>query len=505
MSNTLNQVGPTNLTPANSFCVDVADILRRIFVATVLAVTAMSSIAANEASVTNSKAVAPDWQEEFAYLTGMQAYVYGFPAILYSGLRYQWVKSGQGPVSMGVNEYWHSRTLSDPKMQYGGSPNLETPYSLAFIDVTREPVVLTVPENPENRYYTLQLIDFYSDTVGYIGQRATRNVGGDYLLAGPGWKGKTPKGIKGVYRSWTPWLMIAGRTFSDGSEADMAKMRKFQDAYKIAPLSVYGNPAMKWTPGREVLTAWPKSDPLGAFKTMNAAMKENPPQARDDALMKQFSLVGLGPLAKSDIDALDPAIKRGLQRAIVDAHSLLGRVAQAGGSIVGATKVRNNWFYGASNWGRMAESGDFLGRAGTQAFSGITEHQIEETVKLRTFLDSDGRPLNGDNRYVIRFSKDEIPVAKSFWSVTLYDEKFNLVYNDAGRYSFGDKVPGLIYGKDGSLEIYIQPDRPDGNKAANWLPSAKGKDFNLFLRAYFPGPHLLDQSYVAPPVRKVAN
>ena len=153
----------------------------------------------------------------------------------------------------------------------------------------------------------------------------------------------------------------------------------------------------------------------------------------------------------------------------------------------------------------MAADGDFLGRAGSQAYSGITEHLIEETVKMRTFVDADGARLNGDNRYVIRFTKEEIPEAHSFWSVTLYDEKFNLVFNEAGRYSFGDKVPGLIYGKDGSLEIYIQPDKPEGDKAANWLPSAKGKDFNLFLRAYFPGKSLLDQSYVAPPVRKVAS
>ena len=184
-------------------------------------------------------------------------------------------------------------------------------------------------------------------------------------------------------------------------------------------------------------------------------------------------------------------------------NALLARVATAGGSITNATKVRNNWFYGASNWGRMAADGDFLGRAGTQAFSGITEHLIEETVKLRTFADADGVPLNGDNNYVIHFSKDEIPVAKSFWSVTLYDEKFNLVYNEAGRYTFGDKVPGLQYGSDGSLTIYIQSEKPLGDKAANWLPAPKGKDFNLFLRAYFPGKTLLDQSYVAPPVRRV--
>lgn len=445
------------------------------------------------------------WNEEFAYLTGMQAYIYGFPAILYASLRWQWIESGQGPVQMAVNQYWHSRQPSDPNLQYGGSPNRETPYSLAFLDLGREPVVLTVPPNPERRYYTLQLIDFYSDTIGYVGLRATNNVPGDYLVAGPNWRGKPPKGIKGVIRSWTPWALVAGRTYADPTEEDLAKMRKFQDGYGITPLSAYGKPGASVPARKDVLDPAPKSDPLGAFKTMNAAMKENPPPARDAALMRQFALVGLGPLAKGDIEALDPAVKRGLTRAIVDGQALLGRVAKAGGSITDATRVRNNWFYGASNWGRTAESADFLARAGTQAFSGVTEHRIQETVKLRTFVDAEGEPLDGRNRYEIRFEKKDIPEAHSFWSVTLYDEKFNLVYNEAGRYSFGDKVPGLRHADDGSLTIYIQPDAPEGDKAANWLPSPRGKPFNLFLRAYLPGKALLDQSYVAPPVRKVGG
>ncbi|MBF7729082.1 DUF1254 domain-containing protein [Pseudomonas sp. N040] len=451
-----------------------------------------------------SPPAATPWNEEFAYLTGMQAYIYAFPAIMYANLRYQWIESGQGQVQMGVNQYWHSRGLSDPKLQYGGSPNRETPYSLAMLDL-REPMVLSVPANPDERYYTLQLMDFYSDTIGYVGVRATDNVAGDYLVTGPGWQGEVPKGIKGVIPSWTPWAFIAGRTYTDGSAADLLKMRAFQDGYQITPLSHYGQPAAQVAVRHDVLDVAPKTDPLGAFKTMNAVLRENPPPARDAALLTQFALVGLGPQAKGSIDELDPAIQRGLQRAIVDGQALLGRVAKAGGSITGATRTQNGWFYGPSNWGRMAADGDFLGRAGTQAFSGITEHLIEETVKLRTFVDSEGQPLNGDHHYVIHFSKEQIPLAKSFWSVTLYDQNFNLVFNEAGRYSFGDKVPGLIYGKDGSLDIYIQPEQPAGDKAANWLPSPKGKEFNLFLRAYFPGPSLLDQSYAAPAVQKVAN
>ncbi|MGH6623799.1 MAG: DUF1254 domain-containing protein, partial [Burkholderiaceae bacterium] len=153
-------------------------------------------VSAQQAPATSTAATV-SWDEEFAYLTGMQAYIYGFPAMYYAQLRYQWIESGKGPIQTAVNQYWHSRGLSDPKLQYGGSPNRETPYSLAMLDLS-EPMVLSVPPNPQKRYYTLQLTDFYSDTIGYIGLRATKNIAGDYLVVGPGWKGKTLSGIKGV-------------------------------------------------------------------------------------------------------------------------------------------------------------------------------------------------------------------------------------------------------------------------------------------------------------------
>lgn len=440
------------------------------------------------------------WNEEFAYLTGMQAFIYGYPIITFAELRAQPLPGGH---SM-VNRYFHTRHLADPAQKYGGSPNRDTAYSLAFADVSREPVVLTVPPNPERRYYSLQLCDMYSDTIGYIGVRATGNIPGDYLLTGPGWKGKVPKGMQQVIRAWTPWVAVFGRTYNDGTEEDLPRMAAFQDGYRITPLSAYRRKAQLQS-GRVPATVASRDDPLGAFKTMNAAMRENPPPAGHASMMQQFALVGLGPEARQDFGDIDPAIQRGLRRAIVDGRDLLARVAKAGGSIVGATQMRNGWFYGPSNWGRMAASGDFLGRAGTQVFSGIVEHRIEESVKLRTFVDDEGRPLNGSNRYVIHFKKEEIPVARAFWSVTLYDEHYNLASNGAGRYTFGDKTPGLKYGPDGSLTVYIQPEPPEGEKAANWLPSAGGKDFNLFLRAYFPGAAMLDQSYAAPPVRRVAE
>ncbi len=238
--------------------------------------------------------------------------------------------------------------------------------------------------------------------------------------------------------------------------------------------------------------------PLADFRTMNAAMRENPPPTADEALMRQFAQVGLGPLATTAIDDLDAATQRGLARALVDGPKLLAKVALSGGN----TKQVDGWFYGDKHWGRMAAAGDFLGRASPQAYSGIIEHWIEQSTKLRTFVDADGSDLIGQHRYVLRFGKDEIPQAHAFWSITLYDERFNMADNPIKRYGIGSLTEGLKFGEDGSLEILLQHERPAPALQANWLPTPAGK-FNLFLRTYMPGPGVMDQSYAPPPLRKV--
>jgi hypothetical protein len=231
---------------------------------------------------------------------------------------------------------------------------------------------------------------------------------------------------------------------------------------------------------------------------MNAAMLENLPPTSDDALMRQFAQVGLGPMADTPLDQLDPATQSGLARALQDGPLLLEQVALTGGN----TKQINGWFYGDKNWGRMATAGDFLGRASPQAYSGILEHWIEQSTKLRTFIDADGHDLTGANRYTLYFKKDEIPDAKAFWSITLYDERFNMIQNPIDRYAIGSLTQGLKFGDDGSIEILLQHKQPSAETESNWLPAPGGK-FNLFLRTYLPGSCVMDQSYAPPMVRKL--
>tara|TARA_R110002110_G_scaffold205066_1_gene416706 strand:- start:103791 stop:105209 length:1419 start_codon:yes stop_codon:yes gene_type:complete len=440
------------------------------------------------------------WREQFAYTTGMQAYMYGYPGLKFASIRSQWINDPSSSFASKGNAYTHYRQLVDPSYQAGTSMNRDTLYSLAFTYVGEEPLVFTFPANPENRYMTIEFTEWYTDALGYMSQRTVGNKAAAYLIHNSGWEGEIPEGIDGVLESPTPWVLAVGRTYTTNTPDDLKIANRIQDGYKIYPLSEWGkkNPR-EATPIESVLQAFPAGDPLATMKTLSAAMKENPPPARDEALVKQFGLVGIGPLAITEIDKLDQYTQRGLQRATADAQAYLQEVSEAMGSITNQNRTVNGWKYNPNNWCRMAESGDFLGRAATQALSGGIENCVEEAVKLRVFKDSNGNSLNGDKRYILKFAKDQIPKVDAFWSITLYDNNFNLALNSANKYAIRDIDPAIKYGKDGSLTIILQRDQvtdPD----VNWLPTPEGEDFNLFFRAYLPDQGFIDQSYVPPSI-----
>lgn len=433
------------------------------------------------------------WRESWAYLLGMQAYAYGYPAIYYTKLRFGMVRQPQGVINTPLNTLFHVPRLSDHNDQYGGSPMRDAIYSVAWLDVRAEPVVVHSPESGE-RYVSTQLAEFYSDLFGYVGPSVNEGRAQTALVVGPQWAGETPAGIDLVLRSPTPSVFVVARVSTPGGE-DLATARSLQAQSWVKPLSVWQAGAQ--TPEvRDVLLPFAATESLADFRTMNAAMRENLPPECDAALMRQFAQVGLGPLAETALDDLDADTQHGLARALIDGPKLLEKVALTGGN----TKQVDGWFYGDKNWGRMAEAGDFLGRASPQAFSGIIEHWIEQSTKLRTFVDAQGNDLTGQRRYTLRFEKSDIPQAKAFWSITLYDERFNLVDNPIQRYAVGSLTQGLAFGADGSLEILMQHERPAPELECNWLPVPEGK-FNLFLRTYLPGPSVMAQRYAPPMVQ----
>ncbi len=440
---------------------------------------------------------ATDWRETYAYAVGMQAIVYGFPVVKNLQQRYYMVEKPVGQVSMPVNAWYHQRNPGTSNDKYGSSIIDTLLYSAAWFDVSKEPLIVTVPDAGK-RYYGLQLMEMYSDIFGYVGLRATQNKAGSYAVVGPDWKGTLPKGLAGTLRSPTPTGMLLLRIVFDARDK-LKQTHDLQDQTVISTLSAFASNQPFVASVRDVLDPGDRQkDPLWFFTTLNRGMTENPPPAKDQPILASLASVGLGPNQSDDLSTLSEPTRAGLRRAMADGLPMLAAVAKSGGN----AKIVNQWAYGQANWGRTADSNDFLTRAATQSLAGMQEHHIEEVVKLRAHFDSQGKPLNGaDGKYTIHFAPGQIPPARSFWSITLYDERYDLAANEIGRYSRGSPDAELHYGADGSLDLLLQAQAPADALRSNWLPTPKGP-FNLFLRAYLPGESLIQQTWTPPPVTR---
>jgi hypothetical protein len=438
-----------------------------------------------------------DWREQYAYTLGMQAYIYGFPYVYMSEVRWGQVAQKVDPELLphaAVNHFWHSKVMGGPESQAGGSPNNDTLYSIAWLDLSKEPVILSVPDVGD-RYYTMEIAGFDSDNFAYVGMRTTGTKAGNYAIVGPSWNGKLPEGVQQLTPSRTPSAFILGRTLLRGPD-DLPAIRAVMAQYKLTPLSLWGKPGAQIPESYDVLKPFDrKTDPLAEWKTMNATMAENPPPSRHELLLKQFAQIGIGP--GLDVDTLDEATKRGLARAAVDGRNLLDAAIRQGAR----QKNVNGWKYPPPDMGRAGDKDDFILRAALQSLWGIVANDPAEAIYLNTSTDPDGQQLTGDNRYVIHFPKGGLPQAKAFWSITLYDARHNLVANPVKRYAIGDRDK-MKSNADGSLDIYIQNQSPGADKESNWLPAPTG-EFNLVMRSYLPGPDVQAQRWTPPPVQRV--
>jgi hypothetical protein len=435
-----------------------------------------------------------DWREQYAYTLGVQAYIYAFPWAYMPEAYWLWLQTDD--VNRRANRFAHARKLADASEEIGGAPNNDTLYSRAAIYLQEEPIILSVPET-RDRYYTMEIVDFMGDNFAYVGVRTTGTQAGDYAIVGPGWKGALPAGVKPLPASPTPWGFILGRTMVKG-ENDLPALWTIKNQYKITPLSQWGKPDAKIPEGPEIRKPLdPKNDPLADWKTINRAMVEVPPPARDAALLQWYARIGIGP--KLDVEAQEPSTQRGLARAAVDGHKLIAEAFASGD--LGGKRV-NGWRYPHPGIGRPTATGDWLFRA-IQALAGFLANDPEEAIYVPGTLDGEGKPLSGANRYVVRFEKGGLPPVNAFWSVTMYDMQANLVANPINRYSLGDRS-GMKTDKDGSLTIYLQKDSPGADKEANWLPTPAG-EFFMYLRAYLPGENLINHTWQPPLITRVGQ
>src|SRR5664279_4989098 len=342
-----------------------------------------------------------DWHGEYAYSLGLQAFVYGFPYIYNAQIRHKWVTEDKDPKFTpyaAVNEFWHASQLMDASYRDGGCPNNDTLYSIAWLDLGPEPIVLSHPDMGE-RYFTFELIGIDSNNIDYVGQRTTGSKPGNFAVVGPDWEGDLPSDVNSsIARSPSPWALIIGRTLVDG-DADVAIVQDLQQNYRLTPLSQWGMESPPRSERRDVLVPIaPEDDPPGPFKTLNAMLAENPPPAHHEIVLRQFELIGIGP--GLDVEGQPDAVKQGLIRAEVIGMAMLKQQFLSGDW---ATIV-NGWRYPPPEIGRYGD--DFLLRAADQSLAGIACNDPAEGVYLVAFTDANENTFEAGGRYTLHFAAD---------------------------------------------------------------------------------------------------
>jgi hypothetical protein len=462
------------------------------------------------------------WEEAYAYSLGIEAYIWGFPWIYLSQLAWLWTspegkaiadRTGQKGPWAPMNSFWHAPQVAAPgNHSTGGSPNADTLYSVAWLDLSREPLILSVPAVAD-RFYAIQMAGIDSDNFAYVGTVATGTAANHYLIAGPGWIGQAPPDVLDVLpRSRTPVAFVLGRTEVLGQD-DVPVAIAIQQRYQLTPLSRWldRNLPPEQPPKAMVPIGVDYNDTSGAWLTMNGAMTYNPPGVppgiEQRSLIDLFATIGIGP--GQQLASQSDATLRGLKRAAVDGLALLKQMA------IGRGKQVNGWTYPPLDTGRAGQVGDYITRSAIQAMGGIVANDPEQSVYLNSSVDAKGTPL-GAGRYAITFpTAASMPPVLSeyhgFWSITVYDAAtFDFVAGTT-NYTVNSHDPKYRTQRpEGGIQILLQPDQPKPSPGVYWLqtpapkPGSAENRFYLVLRVYAPAPQVsATQTWSPPAIERV--
>ncbi|MFF0946562.1 DUF1254 domain-containing protein [Rhizobium leguminosarum] len=451
------------------------DLLRSAAMAALVVATAKSTSA-----LAQNKAEWPSLLE--AKDIAEEGFVYGLPLVMnYAVMNEFAVDRNSGQFKAPFNEINNMHQVASPADTAIITPNSDTPYSILWLDLRAEPMVISVPTVEKDRYYSVQLIDGNTYNFGYIGSRATGNEPGSYLVVGPDWKGEKPDGIKQVFTSSTPFVFANFRTQLINAE-DMANVEKVQAGYKAQPLSAFlKQPAPPAAPTIEFLPATTAGIKKNFFEYLDAALQFVPETSRDKDIRAKLARIGIGPGKTLEFKDLPLEHKAELLVGMKQGDDKIDKWLASG------NKPINGWNVSSLLGDEAFYNGDWLLRAGA-AKAGLYGNDAAEAMYPFTRTDASGKPLDGSrHKYTITFPPGQLPPVHSFWSVTMYDGKSQLlVKNPINRYLVNSPMlPGMKKDADGSLTLYIQKDSPGADKEANWLPAPDGTIY-LVMRLYWP-------------------
>jgi hypothetical protein len=427
---------------------------------------------------------------------GINAYIYLYPLVTMDTTRRQAIniEPGKRPGFGPVNTFSHIREFPAADFRAVVRPNFDTLYSSAWLDLTGGPVVVSAGADPDGRYYELPMYDMWTDVFAVPGQRTTGTEAGSWAVIPPGWHGDLPHDVDRIDAP-TPYVWIIGRTQTNGP-ADYPAVHKIQDAFRLTPLYRWGGEVPPVTavidPGVDMVTP-----PLDQVNSMTAGdffeyglglMKLHPPHLTDWSLIAQMRRLGL--VAGAGFADLAPEVRSALHDVPAAALQTMQQAFPRLATVV------NGW---QMNIDTMGVYGNFYVKRAVVAMVGLGANSAEDAVYPILLTDADGKPLTGDNNYVLHFDRTGLPPVHAFWSVTMYDAGGFQTANTLNRFAIGDRDP-LQYNADGSLDLYIQQTSPGPDQEANWLPAPEGP-LGITMRLYSPKAPVLNGTWAPPAVR----
>ncbi len=425
-----------------------------------------------------------------------EAYIFAYPMLEnYKTMYGQAVDENSGAYLAPFNKFFHFQHLLGPEFTQIVAPNNDTLYSMSWLDLGTEPLILSLPDFGD-RYFVVQMVDMYTHNIEYIGARTTGFQGGTFLIAGPGWDGEVPDGLDGVRRSESRFVFLLERTAVSGPD-DVPAVLDLQAQFNLTPLSEYlGRPAPLPAPTPD----FPpydaeKAESIEFIGYFNFLMQYAEIHPSEKELFERFAKIGIGPGLPFDAEALDPEIRQAIAEGVASGMEKIKEASLKVGREV------NNWTLIGEGFGyRSMMQGKYLLRAAA-GLRGLYGNNPDEAYNFMGTKDADGDPLDAaKHNYFLHFETP--PPVRAFWSISMYKLPETLfVENPIKRYTIGDRTPGLRYNEDGSLDVYIQHESPGPDKESNWLPAPDGP-FMLGLRIYWPKPEILEGKWKPPFVRK---
>lgn len=434
-----------------------------------------------------------------------EAYIYGFPMVMNCKTVYDYAVNTSSPdYKAPFNQKSCEARVYTPDDKTIVTPNSDTPYCMMWLDLRSEPQIISVPEVDEGRYYSFQLIDWYTHNYAYIGTLGNNNVAGKYLIAGPGWNGEKPEGITEVITSESNLVFIVVRTQVFNAD-DMPNVEEIQGKYNIQSYSTYlgekaPTPAPtinfpKWVDGSEYTTA--------AFEYFDFALDQVEKHPDEIELMKKFAKIGLGTSEKFNVVDKDSsfinALTEGMKEALADMKTLT--VETAKDPMAGAKSFGTREHLKKSS-SHFNQPNFYLQRA-VVAQVGIYGNSAEEAIYFGYIFNENQEPYNAAlNNYTMKFETNNLPPVNAFWSLSMYDGKTQLfIHNSLSRYLLNSSMASsFIKEDDGSIVLYLQKDSPGKDRESNWLPAPDGP-FYTILRMYMPKEQVLNGDWPMPKMK----